>query len=163
MGCDIHMVLEQKSGDEWVGIHNYRIIEQQAVRMGFDEQPIPSGWITWRITDRNYRFFAELAGVRGEGSLGNQPRGLPEDMSQLTRALAEEWGIDGHSHSHLSLIEFIQAYCAAAEETDKLVANKLQPTSESQEWFRNMVGLVTGITIYDEDYDNFRICFWFDN
>lgn len=164
MGCDIHMVLEQKLGNEWVGIHNYRNIETPAVRYGYDEEAVknPSGWCTWRITDRNYRLFGELAGVRTEGTLGNQPLGLPEDMSQLTRMMAETWGDDGHSHSHLSLKDFVHAYCAATDQIGKLMEHRLQPDKESDAWYRNVECIITGVTVY-EDTGDYRVCFFFDN
>lgn len=166
MGCDIHMVLERRIRGEWVGMHSYRGIEPNAVdAYSLSEQEVPplKSWITYKIMSRNYDLFGELAGVRREGSLGNEPRGLPEDMSQLTRVLSEEWAGDGHSHSHLSLLEFVQAYCASEGTTDKLVAHKLNPTNESSKWFMDVCTKVSGVDIFDEEFDAFRICFWFDN
>lgn len=168
MGCDIHMVLERKIGDEWVGMHNYNSPNSEAITLyDWTGENIESNqrrpWVSYRIMDRNYELFGELAGVRTEGSLGNEPRGLPEDMSQLTRVLANEWGQDGHSHSHLSLTEFVAAYAASEDETAKLVEHRLSPTEETSKWFYRIAKLVSGIEIYDQEYESFRICFWFDN
>lgn len=166
MGCDIHMVLERKIKDEWVGVHHYHGFEAVALRdMDYlaKDKPNPQGRIPFRITVRDYRLFGELAGVRTDGTLGNEPQGLPEDASQLTRALADEWGMDGHSHSYLSLTKFAQAYAAAMDQTAQLVEHRLHPTEETKQWFKDICTLITGFDIYDNRYDEFRICFWFDN
>lgn len=167
MGCDIHMVLERKIKDEWVGVHHYHGFEGAALRsMDYlaKDKPNPQGWISFRITGRDYRMFGELAGVRTSGTLGNEPQGLPEDASQLTLALANEWGMDGHSHSHLSLTKFAQAYAAAMDQTAQLVEHRLHPTEQTQTWFNDICTLITGFDIYAYNrYDDFRICFWFDN
>ena len=167
MGCDIHMVLERKIKDEWVGVHHYHGFEAVTLRgpdiIKSDKKPNPYGWIKFKITDRDYRLFGELAGVRTDGTLGNQPQGLPEDASQLTRALADEWGMDGHSHSHLSLTEFAQAYAAAMDQTAQLVEHRLHPTEQTQTWFNDICTLITGFDVYDNKHYDFRICFWFDN
>ena len=166
MGCDIHMVLERKIKDEWVGVHNYHGFEAVALRgVGnlTKEKSSLQGWISFRITDRDYQLFGELAGVRTDGTLGNQPQGLPEDASQLTRVSADEWGMDGHSHSYLSLTEFVSAYAAATDQAPQLVEHRLHPTEQTQTWFNDICTLITGFDIYDNRYDDFRICFWFDN
>ena len=166
MGCDIHMVLERKIGDEWVGLHDYSAPEPEALReftVGKGES-VPTGrWLSFKARERNYQLFGELAGVRTDGTLGNQPRGLPDDMSQLTRVTADGWGMDGHSHSYLSLREFVTAYAAATDQTPMLVEHRLHPTEETKNWFHNLCTVVSGVDIYDENFDEFRICFWFVN
>lgn len=165
MGCDIHMVLERKHGDEWIGMHNYNAPNPAALdTTTFDDNP-PSQyrWISYKIMGRDYRLFGELAGVRTTGTLGNEPRGIPQNASQLTNALVDEWDSDGHSHSHLSLTEFIAAYAATTDQTPMLVEHRLNPTEETKKWFHNMATLITGLDIYSERYDDYRICFWFDN
>lgn len=167
MGCDIHMVLERKFGNEWVGLHSYRGGESAALNVysGMDEVPLDNRrpWVTYKITGRDYGLFAELAGVRGESTMGNEPRGLPDNMSQLTAVMADEYGSDGHSHSHLSLTEFVAAYCAATDQSPTLVEHRLNPTRDTKKWFLELCALATGIDIYDDAFDDFRICFWFDN
>lgn len=58
--------------------------------------------------------FAILADVRnGRGFAGegfnviSAPKGLPDDCSSEVRAISDEYGEDGHSHSFLSLAEIL--------------------------------------------------------
>jgi hypothetical protein len=53
--------------------------------------------------------FSILANVRnyGETEYIDEPRGLPEDVTEMVKEDAENWGIDGHSHSYLTLKELI--------------------------------------------------------
>jgi len=166
MGCDIHMVLERKVEDQWVGMHNYRGLMAKALnvfQIDNSRAPPVEPYISYKIMERNYRLFGELAGVRTDGTLGYEPRGLPSDASQLTTAMSDDWGADGHSHSYLSLPEFIAAYAAATDQTPMLVEHRLNPTKETGKWYFDMCTVVTGTDIYDRDFDNYRICFWFDN
>lgn len=86
MGCDIHMVLERKVGGKWVADLSVQKYLKQ---------------------DRNYRRFAALAGVRGDGP---PPRGLPDDISDSTRLLVDDCGNDFHSHSWLPIKEAAQIF-----------------------------------------------------
>lgn len=67
---------------------------------------------------RNYDLFAILANVRngfgfagiptGEGFVPiDMPRGLPEDVSAIVKAISDAWDCDGHSHSFLTLRELL--------------------------------------------------------
>lgn len=84
MGCDIHFVIERKEGDHWIGC--------------FSDDTFHERW---------YEAFSRLAGVRGEGP---SPNGLPNDISELAKLEVADWVGDGHSHSHLSLKEFIERW-----------------------------------------------------
>jgi hypothetical protein len=68
---------------------------------------------------RNYNLFAILANVRnghgfalfptGEGFQPiSEPRGLPLDVCPEVATSVKAWGVDGHSHSHLTLTELLQ-------------------------------------------------------
>ena len=81
MGCDIHVHVEVKIDGEWHHYNHPRV-------------------------ERNYALFHKMAGVRdGEDDPIAQPRGLPDDISFMTRFDAEEWSGDAHSHSWLSATE----------------------------------------------------------
>lgn len=67
---------------------------------------------------RHYDLFAILADVRnGRGFAGDetgggfvpiaQPRGLPTDATLVARTESDRWGVDGHSHSHLTVAEML--------------------------------------------------------
>lgn len=69
---------------------------------------------------RNYDLFAILADVRnGRGFAGvdtgdgfnpiAEPKGVPEDASDFYKKEAEDYGMDGHSHSYFTLAE-LKAY-----------------------------------------------------
>jgi len=89
MGCDIHAFLEIKMCKDWK-------------REGDWEPP---KWYLFSELDicRNYTLFGKMAGVRNdEVEPIAEPRGLPDDLSDVVAPLAEnsyEWC---HSHSWLS-------------------------------------------------------------
>ncbi len=83
MGCDIHGGIEFREGDRW---ETFAIVH----------------------IDRNYRLFAEMAGVRNHGPMEVVPvapdRGVPSDMSGWLRAAHDD--DDGHSETWLTSEEF---------------------------------------------------------
>lgn len=104
MGCDIHFYTEVHSPE--------------------------GGWLSadrWTSEDRrapdtrlrvNYDLFAMLAGVcNGYGFAGaltgagfvpiSPPKGMPPDCDRRIAAKSEQWGVDGHSHSYLTLSELL--------------------------------------------------------
>lgn len=103
MGCDIHLYVERCTDSGWENIPNQS-----------EEWADPANW----YSGRNYHLFAILADVRnGHGFAGVKtgegfipiapPRGLPDDVSASIRAKSDEWDIDGHSHSHLTVAEIL--------------------------------------------------------
>jgi hypothetical protein len=83
MGCDIHWHSEIKVDGVW---HHH-----SAPRV-----------------PRDYWLFALLAGVRNyENAVEpiSKPRGLPDDISVVTKLDRERWGADGHSDSYISSSE----------------------------------------------------------
>ena len=125
MGCDIHGTIEKRVGDKWVMVSRIYGME--------------------RIMQRNYAFFALLASVRGKSE--RKPLGLPDNVSDSTKLYSDEWGIDVHSHSYLSLREVIKIY----EEVDGYVEKFL------------IAYCLFGLDIDECDYDSYRFVFWFDN
>ena len=144
MGCDIHFVVEEHFHDRWVGIYasEARILWPRK----FDEESNP---VICLMDRRNYRFFAALAGVRGDGPA---PNGLPNDVSELTRLLVSYWDGDGHSHGHCSLIEVTEKWERARFPTNESTAKSLLGEHRHAEGIFEQSGL-----------ENYRVCFWFDN
>ena len=72
-----------------------------------DEKYSENDYIYYRqvsATGRNYRLFAALAGVRGDGP---EPKGVPDDASEIVKiALGDK--SDYHSQSYYSLEEFTE-------------------------------------------------------
>lgn len=114
MGCDIHLYVETRNANgEWVNVpaKGHMPLTDFHTKYGYDPD--------W-FEGRSYDTFAILANVRnGHGFAGvktgdgfrpiAKPRGLPKDTSAEVRRGAVDWGIDGHSHSWLTVAE-IDAY-----------------------------------------------------
>ena len=109
MGCDIHVYTEKyishiKGEERWVNIdywqYNpwYKEEDNDGERM-LEHIPFYRG--------RDYELFGILADVRhgAEGGPISQPKGLPQDVSNITKKESDNWGSDGHSHSYFTLCE----------------------------------------------------------
>ena len=108
MGCDIHLYHEKWKDGKWITADNWS-----------QDKYNPPGRLTVDFhsqlyTDRNYRLFGVLANVRnGFGFAGiktgdpvipiTMPRGIPKDACPEYLSEVESWGVDGHSHSWLTL------------------------------------------------------------
>lgn len=151
MGCDIHFVLESRpknnTASEWIGLFS---TGSPAPMMANGDRP---GIVL--LEERSYAFFGELAGVRRDGP---PPNGIPEDASLLSRANIDRWGVDGHSHGHCSAYEFVSAW-------DRANGNKLltEATAHRLAGGISHNPLYDLLGIYDDQYDDFRVVFWFDN
>lgn len=58
----------------------------------------------------DYDLYAILANVRnysGAEYISN-PKGVPDDCNKYIKKDIEEWGVDGHSHSYLTLRELVE-------------------------------------------------------
>ncbi len=110
MGCDIHTYIEKlitiykSNHSKWVNVDNWRFNPY------FNEND-PEGEEKLTICsiyrDRNYGLFSILANVRNYSDQPyiSQPKGLPVDISKVTRDEAIRWGEDGHSFSYFTLQE----------------------------------------------------------
>lgn len=105
MGCDIHMYVEVNDGISWQKVGD--VFLGPYGEGGMSDSP---------YRGRNYDLFAILANVRnGYGFAGvktgkgfvpiSLPKGLPVDVSTEIREESDSWGVDGHSHSWLTLKE----------------------------------------------------------
>lgn len=137
MGCDIHMVLERKVNDKWIGVDTFK------AHGGFGcEFSFPAA------IDRNYARFARLAGVRGPGPM---PRGVPQDASDTSKLMIEDLGIDGHSHSWLPIEEAAQIFLETEYFGHDGPSDYIQRYPASQYF---------GVS---ENLKDYRLVFWFDN
>jgi hypothetical protein len=70
VGCDIHIVLERQHADKWIGFRSFSPLPKRALELhNMVEIDVNSrsAYAYWKIENRDYDFFATLAGVRGEG------------------------------------------------------------------------------------------------
>jgi hypothetical protein len=140
MGCDIHLHIEVKINGQW---HHYGAPHIK----------------------RNYRLFAKMAGVRTEnpGEAIIQPRGIPIDISLITKIDLDNWQEDGHHFSWLGAKEI-------TELEDWLNLQGGQAKGYDLEWdilnsflFSNSF---TGFYRYpkkESKVQDVRFVFWFDN
>lgn len=155
MGCDIHIVIEERWRGRWVGVRT-----DQGFHNGYPGDRLQK-WVSPSIGQRNYDFFARLAGVRGHGPV---PSGIPDDASDLTLMRVHSWCNDGHSHSYLPLEEFASRWCAG---DDELVAAIAKERLRGERDIYNDLLYRASIGAYDaygdHGADDFRAVFWFDN
>lgn len=150
MGCDIHLHSEVKRNGKWRHHSEAKI-------------------------ERNYALFAKMANVRNWAGANpqivpiSQPKGLPEDVTELTKLHSEKCGIDGHSHSWLNAREISELH------------KWLRDESIPKEWFGEdawrfecdnfpyfMGNHLNGFIDYPEDWEGYgvedvRYVFFFDN
>lgn len=135
MGCDIHLVLEQRRGDRWIMAPG---------------QPYNDTLFIWR----NYGVFNTLVGsVRpsemyiGRPTICDTPRGLPEDAFPQTLELLSS--SDYHSHSWITAIEFVHFF-------------PWRPRLEEMTQFTALVWALMHPRSYVH-YADYRLVFAFDN
>jgi len=146
MGCDIHMCVEFKRGNEWVNVDHYRADHD------FD-QPV---YHRVELYDgRSYHMFGQLAGVRRDDVPRiADPRGVPSDVHPVTRDAYENWEDDGHSASWVTLADIVDFKVALRGDEYTLERIERRLTDRLAE---------CAYGGYEKDYDKIRIVFWFDN
>ena len=145
MGCDIHMRVEVRKGPgqpwEMIEPKTPSDLEDERVHLRDYDLCEKAPHI---ITNRWYELFAKLAGVRNydECIPISKPRGVPVDASKDWQYEVSFWGLDGHSHSWLTLREL--------QESDIHTFPTIQE------------GFLDALARRGEP-DNVRIVFFFDN
>ena len=122
MGCDIHGWVEVKVGNKYVAVAELK------------------------DRSRNYGRFSLLASVRGISS--RKPIGIPDDVSDTAKYHIDYHGVDGHSHSYLSLSEAAQVFLKTSDNPSDY--DKEYPASSFFDY-------------EEEDITKARLVFWFDN
>ena len=155
MGADIHIYAEKKlKNGDWSTFSTFPTISLRAYGVPVEEGKSDTAWSM--VGNRNYSFFAALAGVRGHGP---EPLGIPDDVSPLVLEEYEGWGEDAHSASWCLAEEFLHIYLEHKfpEEAVQLVGGHTTKERLLSQHF--------GMDVWsDEDsMDNYRFVFWFDN
>jgi hypothetical protein len=141
MGCDIHLMVERKVGEQWIPIRAKTNYLQYYPSLSHSEY---YGYFNW-YDGRNYTLFGQLARVRDDYvDVVAEPRGLPKDASFQVKLASEQWGPDGHSHSWFTVQELLQ----------------FKRWEEDSQYFINTVK--TKLKKLGPAH-KVRIVFWFDN
>jgi len=157
MGCDIHFHSEVKIYGKW------------------EHYGSP-------LMMRDYDLFAFMADVRNYNDITpiSQPKGLPDDISVVTKVAAEIWGADGHSHSFLTgrdeirrLEEFMKSLDKSRQKVDEVDENGKLINGNWYFYFPEkdldylFGGSWSGFYEYPKNYppqiEDVRFVFWFDN
>jgi len=113
MGCDIHLYVEKKNElGVWESVEEFKTEEYDDEVHYYVERKNSF------YNGRNYNLFAILADVRnGRGFAGvktgegfnpiSEPKGIPEDVSEMVEKLARQWDCDRHSHSYFTVEELL--------------------------------------------------------
>ena len=153
MGCDIHCFAEVKTSRGWQP-HDTEVNPDK------DDQGQPEYQMVEVFDGRDYRVFSMLADVRsrGDGYIIRQPRGIPLDPSKWYQEKLDDWKVDAHSHSWLTLRELDDFNWTRKDENgDPLYRRAVSLLTETVPILRqaaNEAGVST---------DNVRIVFFFDN
>lgn len=131
MGCDIHCFYE-------LGSRPYDKCSQ-GVKYFYSFE-----FNVWR----DYSLFGVFAGVRIDDIPGSyEPKGFPEDACEETKKAFDDWGLDAHTPSWLSLKELKEIDWDEKE-------------LEGSRYFRDIIIPFLEYQSYSLDL---RIVFWFDN
>lgn len=156
MGCDIHCYVEKKSKDgHWniiagfISDYCYYNVDEYFSSPRFRNAKSP-------IDSRSYALFTWLADVRRvEGVTPlSLPRGLPEDVDEVTYNISDSYGYDGHSHSWLTLKEMYEGLPLFKKEM-----SEIDRSTESIEKSMEQLSARSD----EPDLSDIRIVFWFDN
>lgn len=159
MGCDIHSYVEQRVSNGWTRAH-WGVTDKYGECEPF--------------RDRIYAVFGWLADVRNYSAVPpiSKPRGLPGDVSPDVLREYEEWGLDAHSASWLSVDELLAFdYIETFEDRRVTRGNDGGVTAEPGDGrlvsYREFLG-----HSFFEDLERLaefnkvaptRVVFWFDN
>lgn len=157
MGCDIHSYVEQQDDeDNWKQIHGFQSDYYDPNSQYFSTEQFSNA--DSPIDGRNYYMFAIMVDVRNEdGAVTpiSEPRGLPDDVSSEIKKESEEWGVDGHSHSWLTVKDLMNY------DQDQMVTHKglvefqhyIETKKDNKEYDSWCGGVYGGNTITLEESD----------
>lgn len=162
MGCDIHLYVEERLNDgKWGCVDYFKTnpfySDDPLNEKEYKHIPIYDG--------RDYALFATLANVRNYGDITpiSEPRGLPDDVSDIVEKASNDWGDDGHSHSWFTAKElFIHKNKCPYSVLDRLIEAVKKRMCE-EFWIWDFLKPEEKEEKLWDNADNFRIVFWFDN
>jgi hypothetical protein len=145
MGCDMHLHIELEIDGEWEHYGHPNI-------------------------SRDYTLFAKMADVRNYAEIEpiSVAKGVPDDMSKITKLNYERWDSDAHSASWLNIVEIMQleSWLKSRKTPDNnYLCYHLEHSILHTYLFGNSF---SGTVKYPEDMEGLgiqdvRFVFWFDN
>lgn len=111
MGCDIHLTLEKRV--------QRKTTHYKAKWMGLYSTDLMPDSFSLLIRERNYRFFANIANVKNKDNRFKvkeirQPRGLPDNLSELSKHFLYNNDncsfSDFHHITYMTLLEFLDVF-----------------------------------------------------
>lgn len=172
MGCDIHMCVERRSDRYGGGKTEWVNGDYFSIKDPYDSECAPIRQDLY--SDRNYALFAVLANVRNRGygeayPYIDEPRGLPNDVTEYVKDEYEAWDMDAHSCSYFTLRELIDFH-EAKRPTNDLGYDILEPLIERIKRRAHEFWIIYEFEWkypYTDELknkmDDIRIVFWFDN
>ena len=139
MGCNIHLHIELQ---DWNG-----------------------DWVHYSAphVQRSYSLFEKMAGVRGcQDRAISPPKGLPDDLSLVTRVSYRDWSRDAGSMSWLSSDEIMELEDWLALECLDLEGDVLHCYLMDKHGFTSFKRY-DDIPYLPKPFTDIRFVFWFDN
>ena len=142
MGCDIHMHIEVKVDGVWNYYGGPKV-------------------------SRNYWLFANMAGVRNYWDIKPicEPKGLPDDATEITKIHYGIWDGDAHSTSWLGPAEVVELRKRLQAAKDiEWPENDLEYGILHAYLPENPISIAEGLDATDSfPAEDLRLVFWFDN
>lgn len=156
MGCDIHMCMERNrtinSEKSW---RNVDYFQHNGYSDYYDDEPVLN--LVPVYDGRNYNLFALLAGVRNRSNVKpiDQPRGIPDDISNITKKEYEQWIGDAHSTSYFTVKEIMDFHKV---NPTKIFHGMISP--QQQEELKN--GILPDTWCGGTNQPGYQMCSWED-
>lgn len=162
MGCDVHVYLEKYTlidgVNKWVNADYWQINPHFGVddsKNEYDQVPFYSG--------RNYELFSILAEIRGSLDPIADARGLPEDVSTITKREHANDGFEIHTPSYYTMKE-LKDYLFNNSDNEEIVSNLSYFISAMDKRFKEEFWIsIDDEKRYTIKENGFRVVFWFDN
>ncbi len=122
-----------------------------------EEAPNRFGWVNASMRrvpcPEKYHLYGLLVdGARYSWPWSFQPKGMPADVSEEIRNVADTFGFEGYAHSYLTLRELVEKYL------ELLVSGP-----SAKEVLAYLTELIDQVPKHVESHDDIRVVFWFDS
>ena len=147
VATEIHVFSETLLDGEWTADKADSYNQEHPNRYGWIDasmEPVPcpkQAWLYGLLVDE----------VHYTWPWSFHEKGLPEDASRQVKQISKSWGIDGYSHSYLTVQELYE----------KSIELLIDPRPEAKELQNYLCQLIHAIPVTSNNLDEHRIVFWF--